>query len=215
MSTLPVVTFGALLRRARLAAGLSQEGLAERVHLSREAISTLERGTRRAPRQETIDLLADALGLAPTERARLQQVARGQMAAAASVPHLLEARELLPLAGRGPEVAHLERHLAGEGPPLLLFAGEPGIGKSRLLQEAVQQASAQGWTVLEGGCHRRSGQEPFALLLTALESALRQAAPAALRAHLDGCAWLVRLLPELAETTLVPAPSWTLSPEQE
>jgi transcriptional regulator with XRE-family HTH domain len=72
MSTQPVVPFGALLRRARLAAGLSQEELAERANLSREAISTLERGTRRAPRQETIELLAEALQLAPEERTQFQ-----------------------------------------------------------------------------------------------------------------------------------------------
>ena len=39
MSTLPVLPFGALLRRARLTAWLSQEDLAERAHLTREAIS--------------------------------------------------------------------------------------------------------------------------------------------------------------------------------
>src|SRR5262249_39966729 len=130
-------------------------------------------------------------------------------------PALPEAREVLPLAGRGQEVAWLKQHLEGVGPQLLLFAGEPGMGKSRLLQEAALRARAQGWTVLSGGCHRRSGQEPFAPLLGALESALRRAAPAALRIQLEGCAWLVRLLPELAETTLVPAPSWSLPPEQE
>src|SRR5262249_45995958 len=32
---------------------------------------------------------------------------------------------------------------------------------------------------------------------------------------LRGCGWLVRLLPELAEMQVVPAPSWTLPPEQE
>src|SRR5262249_45430902 len=122
---------------------------------------------------------------------------------------------LLPLAGCGPEVARLEQHLGGSGPPLLLVAGEPGIGKSRLLAEAAERARALGWTVLEGGWHRRSGQEPFAPLLGALESTLRRSAAAALRAQLEGCAWLVRLLPELAETTLVPAPSWSLPPEQE
>jgi len=93
MSTLPVVTFGALLRRARLAAGLSQEDLAERAHLSREAISTLERGTRRAPRQETIALLADALQLAPEERARLEAAARGRLAPVTTSPESVPAVE--------------------------------------------------------------------------------------------------------------------------
>ena len=77
MSSLPTLTFGTLLRRYRLAAGLSQEALAEQAHLSREAISTLERGSRRAPRQETLDLLADALRLSPAERSHLSAAARG------------------------------------------------------------------------------------------------------------------------------------------
>jgi branched-chain amino acid transport system substrate-binding protein len=68
--------FGSLLRRYRAAAGFSQEELAERAHLSREAISTLERGTRRAPRKETIDLLAEALSLTEPERAALEAAAR-------------------------------------------------------------------------------------------------------------------------------------------
>src|SRR5215467_6245045 len=45
MSTEPSLTFGALLRQYRRAAGLTQEELAERAHLSRGAIETLERGS--------------------------------------------------------------------------------------------------------------------------------------------------------------------------
>src|SRR5215467_7662554 len=103
MSTLPVVTFGALLRRYRQAAGFSQEELAERAHLSREAISTLERGTRRAPRQETIDLLAEALSLGETERAALEAAARQHRAARprASAP-LAHPEEQAVLAERPP-----------------------------------------------------------------------------------------------------------------
>src|SRR5206468_2554506 len=63
--------------------------------------------------------------------------------------------------GRTRELALLERHLAGEGPPVLLLAGEPGIGKTRLLQVVIQQAEGRGWAVLVGGCQRRDGQEPY------------------------------------------------------
>jgi transcriptional regulator with XRE-family HTH domain len=41
-------SFGALLKRHRVAAGLSQESLAERARLSARAISAYERGLRRA-----------------------------------------------------------------------------------------------------------------------------------------------------------------------
>jgi predicted ATPase len=110
-------------------------------------------------------------------------------------------------------LARLAWHLAGEGPPLLLLAGEPGIGKSRLLAEAAHRA--QGWTVLPGGCQRRGEQEPFAPLLGALQGNVHDRAPAHLRAALHDCAWLVRLLPELLQVVKAPFPAWTLPPEQE
>jgi len=113
------------------------------------------------------------------------------------------------------ELALLERHLAGEGPPLLLLAGEPGIGKSRLLHAAVPRAVGAELRVLEGGCQRRGGQEPYAPLLGALRRYIRGRRPGQLRTELQGCAWLVRLLPELAEGPIPPLPSWTLTSEHE
>src|ERR1041385_3385164 len=69
-------TFGDLLRRYRLAAGLTQEELAERAQVSPRAISDLERGLRKRPWRDTIQLLADALRLAPAECAQLEAAAR-------------------------------------------------------------------------------------------------------------------------------------------
>jgi class 3 adenylate cyclase/DNA-binding XRE family transcriptional regulator len=66
------VPFGALLRRYRVAAGLSQEALAERARLSVRGISDLERGLSRTPRRETVALLAEALGLTIEAQAVLQ-----------------------------------------------------------------------------------------------------------------------------------------------
>ncbi|MEV8375787.1 NB-ARC domain-containing protein [Kribbella sp. NPDC056861] len=59
------VAFGDLLRRHRLAAELTQTGLAELAGLSEQAISLLERGTRRRPRAETLQALSAALKLTP------------------------------------------------------------------------------------------------------------------------------------------------------
>src|SRR5215472_14207614 len=77
MSPLSAPTVGSLLKRYRRAAGLTQEALAERAQISVDTISDLERGVNLRPRTDTIDQLADALHLAPTERAHLHQVARG------------------------------------------------------------------------------------------------------------------------------------------
>jgi tetratricopeptide (TPR) repeat protein len=121
--------------------------------------------------------------------------------------------------GRGRELALLERYLegspAGATPPLLLLAGEPGIGKTRLLHAAVPRAVAQGWCVLEGGCQRRGGHEPYAPILGALQRHLRGRTHAQLRRELSGCAWLVRLLPEVAQGPIEPLPAWAVAPEQE
>src|SRR5262245_37472093 len=68
--------FGALLKRQRLARGLTQEALAERAGLSAVAISNLERGVNSAPRKETMRLLADALQLSDFERAHFEASAR-------------------------------------------------------------------------------------------------------------------------------------------
>ena len=49
-----MASFGELLRRRRLAAGLTQEALAERAGISAKAVSDLERDPERAPRLDTI-----------------------------------------------------------------------------------------------------------------------------------------------------------------
>src|SRR5579859_127491 len=71
--------FGALLRRFRLAASLSQEALAERAGLSATAIAALERGRRASPRASTLALLVGALSLSGEDRAAL-------VAAATAIP---------------------------------------------------------------------------------------------------------------------------------
>src|SRR5947209_147616 len=93
-------TFAALLRRHRLATGLTQEQLAERANLSVRAVSDLERGLRTAPRRDTVDLLSAALELVPADGAALRAAVsrhRGpaEQPAISSLPP-----ELTPLIGR-------------------------------------------------------------------------------------------------------------------
>ncbi|TDO44968.1 tetratricopeptide repeat protein [Kribbella sp. VKM Ac-2527] len=67
--------FAALLRRHRTAAGLTQDELSTASGVSVQAISTLERGTRRYPQLSTVTALADALHLNPDQRAALTAAA--------------------------------------------------------------------------------------------------------------------------------------------
>ncbi len=223
MTTAHSLGFGDLLRRHRKAAGMTQEELAERAGLSTRAVSDIERGIKSRPHRDTVRLLAEALDLDEAERAAFE-AARGRgtpTALSANTPDGAAATAarrgegLPPFVGRLSELTLLERHLAGDGPPVLMLAGEPGIGKSRLLREAAARADTNGWYALSGGCQRRGGQEPYAPLLAALKAHLRHRSQAQLRADLHGCAWLVRLLPELAGGPIEPLPAWTLPPEQE
>jgi non-specific serine/threonine protein kinase len=66
----PTEAFGSVLREARLAAGLTQEALAERAGVSTRNIQALERGENR-PQQETARRLAEALALNEQDRLRL------------------------------------------------------------------------------------------------------------------------------------------------
>jgi non-specific serine/threonine protein kinase len=90
MASSAQLSFGDLLRRHRRAAGLTQAELAERAGLSMRGINDLERGARTAPRKDTVTLLADALGLAPEERAALFAASRRPTARALLHIHPLE-----------------------------------------------------------------------------------------------------------------------------
>jgi tetratricopeptide (TPR) repeat protein/transcriptional regulator with XRE-family HTH domain len=209
--------FGARLKRERVARGLTQEALAERAGLSARAISDLERGVNRTPRKETLRLLAEALQLSSESRARLEEavVAAVVVAPERGASTSFADSTPLPLAGRTQELALIGRYLQGEGPPLLLLAGEPGIGKTRLLRETATRAQRAGWRVLSGGCTRRSAQASYAPFTVALAQSIAHTARAQLRRDLQGCAWLARLLPELLEKALAPAPTWQLPAEHE
>src|SRR5919204_4287367 len=124
--------FGDVLHGYRAAAGLTQEDLAERTGLSREAISALERGARHRPHPYTVRKLAETLCLAEAERARFEAAARAAPAEAVLIPAVRPTLPMPapPLVGRARELGLLERHLGGAGPPVLLLAGGPGLGKN-------------------------------------------------------------------------------------
>ncbi len=136
--------FGALLRRYRESAGLTQEELAQRAGLSVRGISDLERGLRQNPRRDTVEMLADALGSAPHQRALLEAAARptsqGQRwQAPPAAPNNLPAR-LTNLLGREREARVLAEYLARADVRLLTLTGPGGVGKTRLALEVAEEA---------------------------------------------------------------------------
>ncbi|PWT73422.1 MAG: hypothetical protein C5B60_08175, partial [Chloroflexi bacterium] len=186
------LSFGATLKRYRRAAGMSQEELAVRAGYSIGYVSKLERSVRR-PTTTTVELLANTLALDPSGRAALQTAGQESPGPQpVDLLHLsaLQAPALPALVNRTHELARLERHLRGHGRSVMLFAGEPGIGKTRLLQEAAKQGQRLGWRVLESAHRQRSREEFYAPVLGALESYVRDQPPARLHSCLQGCTWL-------------------------
>ncbi len=106
------------------------------------------------------------------------------------------------LVGRDDQLAALEGVLAGARDGrgrVVLVAGEPGIGKTRLAEEAARRAAAAGIQVAWGRCHEGDGAPalwPWAHVVRQLTAEL---APGQLAAMLGpSAAWLGPLMPELA-----------------
>jgi DNA-binding SARP family transcriptional activator len=105
-----------------------------------------------------------------------------------------------PFVGRGDVLEELA------GARAAFLAGEPGIGKTRLLQELAQRAAAEGARVLWGRCHI-PGAPSYQPLVEALRGYVRDAPAAELSRALPPIAGeLVALMPELRDRVDLPAP---------
>ena len=109
---------------------------------------------------------------------------------------------LTPFVERDAERASLRRlvddALAGHG-RLALVAGEPGVGKSRLVAEIGDEAQARGMRVLTGHCVEMSGAPPYLPYVEMIEQAISNPrSPLALRQALgDVAAEIARIAPAL------------------
>jgi predicted ATPase/transcriptional regulator with XRE-family HTH domain len=192
------LAFGDLLRRHRIAAGWSQEELAERAAVSARAISNYENGTTLRPQRETVRLLSEALGLTEAEQARFVAASRAgawpvssppaaiPVASTASPTHLPV--PLAPLLSRERELKSLTALLGREDVRLVTLLGPGGVGKTRL---ALAAAAAARTAYADGAYFVSLApiREPEVLLL-AVAQALGVAS-AGKQTQFDAlCAWL-------------------------
>ncbi len=137
----------AVLKRYRLAAGLSQEALAARAELSARAISDMERGLRRAPHPDTLERLAAALLLSPQQRALFVGAARpeAQVTAESSPPAPAPSLPIPPTAllGREPERAQVQSLLREGSVRMVTLTGPAGVGKTRLGLEVARDLAPE------------------------------------------------------------------------
>lgn len=141
-------SFGTLLRRYRMLAGLTQESLAEHAGISTRAVSDLERGINRAPRADTLEMLANALSLAQQDRATLIAAAHPDLDAGPPSASETAGRVRLPLPptpliGREADLLRGLRLLQSDGTRLLTVAGPGGVGKTHLALELARQSAGR------------------------------------------------------------------------
>lgn len=130
---------GALLRRLRIAAGLTQEELADRAGISSRSVSDIERGLRTRLYADTAGRIADALNLDPELRSEFLDRAR-RRGSPGEVGTRRPPAPLAPLIGRDAELRAIADGLAAHR--LVTVTGIGGIGKTRLSLAACAQLSA-------------------------------------------------------------------------
>jgi tetratricopeptide (TPR) repeat protein/transcriptional regulator with XRE-family HTH domain len=151
-----VPSFAALLRQLRVAAGLTQEELAEAASLSPRSVSALERGVNLTARKETARLLADALSLSGIARATFEAVARGRSpdAGLAARGGVAAATRTLPrdigsFTGREHELGQVTGVLEGMTPRhggsagIFVVGGMAGVGKTAFAVHAAHQLASR------------------------------------------------------------------------
>ncbi len=186
---------------AHARARVSIDPLAEPSHIAVMRLLAKLGRPREAIRQyETCRRILEAqLGRPPSKELEVARASLGQVqpgtAKEANVHAAVRSETQLALIGRSTERAAIAAALAdatsGAWRQMLLFAGEPGIGKSRLLGEVADQAVALGGVALAGRAFEAEMVRPYGAWIDVLRSVPRDAIDGSLRAE------LAPLLPEL------------------
>lgn len=106
-----------------------------------------------------------------------------------------------PFVGRDSELSRIKGKLAdartGRG-GLVMLVGEPGIGKSRMIEEFTEHARADGAAVLFGACFEGEWVPPFAPFADAIDGYAKEAVIESLQIDLgNGAGAIARLAPSL------------------
>ncbi len=215
------VAFAELLRRHRLAVGLTQEALAERAGLSVNGIQKLEAGGTH-PYRDTLRRLVQALELSADETAAFQVAAQPPPRMRASASRVADTRLDLPVpltsfVGRERETRDLA--LLVSTTRLVTLTGVGGCGKTRLALEVARlagEAFAHGVRLVELapladptlvpqavasalGIRETATQPPITTLIAALKGSH-------LLLLLDNCEHLLDACAQLANTLLLACP---------
>jgi adenylate cyclase len=153
-------------------------------------------------------------------RAELRKVAAeltGPVLASPAVATRLPSPDSTAVVGRETERAQLlhgiNQALAKSG-TLIGVSGEAGIGKTRLVEEALERARHSGCQTLLGRCYEQDGTPPLIPYIEVLEAASRLLPAAVFREAIRPCApELAKLLPELHRLFPDMAPPLELPPE--
>src|SRR5580765_831416 len=208
--------FGYWLRRRRKALDLTQEALAQAVSCSRFAIRKIEADERR-PSRRLAERLAEKLGIPEAEREAFLDAARSVRAAEQlqvdEVPlgskEGSRETETSPFVGRGAEfgllIGLLARLTAGSG-HVVLLEGEPGIGKTRLMQELARYCAARDLCTLATNCYEIERAMPYQPVIDLAGKALELASKEALEKLAPvSLAEIAALVPAAAERVAVPS----------
>ena len=153
-----------------------RQGEALRAFARARAVLTEELGVDPGP--ELARLEADILAHAPTLEWRRQPDEDGTPTYSVVSPHRPSTAVSRPLEGRTSDLALLHaalRQAAAWHGRMVLLAGEPGIGKTRLAEELVARATAAGAAVAWGGSNEGEGAPAFWPWIQVLRAVLAQA----------------------------------------
>jgi tetratricopeptide (TPR) repeat protein len=125
----------------------------------------------------------------------------------------------MPFVGRQGEWSNILEALTqaafGHG-TLIMIGGEPGVGKTRLTEEVLNEAFPKGFLCLVGHCYEMQGGQPYMPFVEIVESAARIIEPATLLQTLgESAPEVAKLVPELRRKFPDIPPAAELPPEQE